>query len=98
MFCFYVLMINVLFFYKQKTAYELRISDWSSDVCSSDLDPGADYRVLLDAMRQALGGLRQAMIRLQWSVGKLIEPPRQPDDVAVPLHAADGCGDRKSVG
>src|SRR3546814_1469009 len=28
----------VLFFFKQKTAYELRISDWSSDVCSSDLD------------------------------------------------------------
>src|SRR3546814_6365188 len=27
------------FFFKQKTAYELRISDWSSDVCSSDLDP-----------------------------------------------------------
>src|SRR3546814_6876762 len=25
------------FFYKQKTAYEMRISDWSSDVCSSDL-------------------------------------------------------------
>src|SRR3546814_4510010 len=29
-------MVNLLFF-KQKTAYELRISDWSSDVCSSDL-------------------------------------------------------------
>src|SRR3546814_13928596 len=27
------------FFLKQKTAYELRISDWSSDVCSSDLPP-----------------------------------------------------------
>src|SRR3546814_12016261 len=27
----------LLFFFKQKTAYELRISDWSSDVCSSDL-------------------------------------------------------------
>src|SRR3546814_2649567 len=27
----------VLFFFKQKTAYEMRISDWSSDVCSSDL-------------------------------------------------------------
>src|SRR3546814_6774941 len=27
----------VLFFFRQKTAYELRISDWSSDVCSSDL-------------------------------------------------------------
>src|SRR3546814_2623964 len=30
-----------LFFFKQKTAYEMRISDWSSDVCSSDL---ADLR------------------------------------------------------
>src|SRR3546814_1462035 len=28
----------VVFFCKQKTAYEMRISDWSSDVCSSDLD------------------------------------------------------------
>src|SRR3546814_13637579 len=28
----------MFFFFKQKTAYELRISDWSSDVCSSDLD------------------------------------------------------------
>src|SRR3546814_9686286 len=28
----------VVFFFKQKTAYELRISDWSSDVCSSDLE------------------------------------------------------------
>src|SRR3546814_18743143 len=29
----------VFFFFKQKTAYEMRISDWSSDVCSSDLIP-----------------------------------------------------------
>src|SRR3546814_5830318 len=29
--------IVVIFFFKQKTAYEMRISDWSSDVCSSDL-------------------------------------------------------------
>src|SRR3546814_3531806 len=29
------------FFFKQKTAYEMRISDWSSDVCSSDLEPAA---------------------------------------------------------
>src|SRR3546814_8981823 len=38
-------MLCVFFFcFKQKTAYEMRISDWSSDVCSSDLrqlDPGA---------------------------------------------------------
>src|SRR3546814_9340857 len=32
----------ILFFFKQKTAYEVRISDWSSDVCSSDLLPAAD--------------------------------------------------------
>src|SRR3546814_1856243 len=31
--CWYILF----FFFKQKTAYEMRISDWSSDVCSSDL-------------------------------------------------------------
>src|SRR3546814_17853833 len=30
------------FFFKQKTAYEMRISDWSSDVCSSDLFPVDD--------------------------------------------------------
>src|SRR3546814_9365998 len=30
----------MFFFFKQKTAYEMRISDWSSDVCSSDLDDG----------------------------------------------------------
>src|SRR3546814_6962149 len=31
------LYIFLFFFFKQKTAYEMRISDWSSDVCSSDL-------------------------------------------------------------
>src|SRR3546814_2008479 len=35
--CFCLL---VVFFFKQKTAYEMRISDWSSDVCSSDLTGG----------------------------------------------------------
>src|SRR3546814_2697617 len=32
-----VCLFFVFFFFKQKTAYEMRISDWSSDVCSSDL-------------------------------------------------------------
>src|SRR3546814_8604534 len=37
------------FFFKQKTAYEMRISDWSSDVCSSDLpDPVLCYRYASD--------------------------------------------------
>src|SRR3546814_1898805 len=39
----------VVFFVKQKTAYELRISDWSSDVCSSDLLCSGPHRVLLTA-------------------------------------------------
>src|SRR3546814_5780523 len=30
-------VVSCVFFFKQKTAYEMRISDWSSDVCSSDL-------------------------------------------------------------
>src|SRR3546814_8224930 len=32
-----ILDMFIIFFFKQKTAYEMRISDWSSDVCSSDL-------------------------------------------------------------
>src|SRR3546814_8190516 len=36
--------VFVFFFFKQKTAYELRISDWSSDVCSSDLAVAAARR------------------------------------------------------
>src|SRR3546814_6136939 len=35
--CCRVSVICFFFFFKQKTAYEMRISDWSSDVCSSDL-------------------------------------------------------------
>src|SRR3546814_7579079 len=41
MLCIYFLVWSfvcyLFFFFKQKTAYEMRISDWSSDVCSSDL-------------------------------------------------------------
>src|SRR3546814_13371653 len=39
------------FFFKQKTAYEMRISDWSSDVCSSDL-PDIVGRMDLDAVEK----------------------------------------------
>src|SRR3546814_5175329 len=34
------IVVDLFFFFKQKTAYEMRISDWSSDVCSSDLFGG----------------------------------------------------------
>src|SRR3546814_5846957 len=45
MFIFSMIFITsfiMCFFFKQKTAYEMRISDWSSDVCSSDLVVGVD--------------------------------------------------------
>src|SRR3546814_966659 len=43
-----------VFFFKQKTAYEMRISDWSSDVCSSDLQPLlVEGRVFRDRFRLA---------------------------------------------
>src|SRR3546814_5054610 len=54
---------TIFFFFKQKTAYELRISDWSSDVCSSDL--------VLPALERALRGLRRAVAR-----GNRVDPRR----------------------
>src|SRR3546814_5417149 len=47
-------MCCFFFFFKQKTAYEMRISDWSSDVCSSDLitakvDKNGKLRSLIEA-------------------------------------------------
>src|SRR3546814_8494499 len=51
-----VAVIFVLFF-KQKTAYEIRISDWSSDVCSSDLDRVDEFKTPeLYAIGRTLGG------------------------------------------
>src|SRR3546814_6923233 len=63
--------VGQFFFFKQKTAYELRISDWSSDVCSSDLDPGPHHaaaeRLVVDGAplcqeprRRGVGGRSEA--------------------------------------
>src|SRR3546814_17870985 len=41
----------MMYFFKQKTAYEMRISDWSSDVCSSDLVPLHQRLVERDALQ-----------------------------------------------
>src|SRR3546814_18096861 len=59
-----VLLYGMLvFFFKQKTAYEMRISDWSSDVCSSDLalfrqfdDATYDFGVFVDVERRRFNG------------------------------------------
>src|SRR3546814_10193399 len=44
----------LFFFFKQKTAYEMRISDWSSDVCSSDLDIEQLWRPIRDCAEKIL--------------------------------------------
>src|SRR3546814_8281373 len=49
----------VFFFFKQKTAYEMRISDWSSDVCSSDL-PARHLRAWREQRRTGGVGNRGA--------------------------------------
>src|SRR3546814_2818573 len=55
--------VSFFFFFKQKTAYEMRISDWSSDVCSSDLlSTVADYfdhMLLLNGRVVAAGPVRE---------------------------------------
>src|SRR3546814_4129475 len=55
--CYVGLILCLFFFFKQKTAYEMRISDWSSDVCSSDLVRPIDRHAL-----RFMDGRRIAMI------------------------------------
>src|SRR3546814_9655293 len=50
-----VLCFLCFFFFKQKTAYEMRISDWSSDVCSSDLAGQDGVFVAVDRVEVAHG-------------------------------------------
>src|SRR3546814_4783331 len=81
------------FFFKQKTAYEVRISDWSSDVCSSDLLP---RRTHVKAMRVVGLGLASAA-RQRVGYGKqqhsgvlrpaLVELDQQREE-AVPMRIA----------
>src|SRR3546814_1639416 len=56
------------FFFKQKTAYEMHISDWSSDVCSSDLEPMGCYDDIEHADAFVLWGSNMAeMHPILWS-------------------------------
>src|SRR3546814_1246667 len=52
--------IIFFFFFKQKTAYEMRISDWSSDVCSSDLFFAGRLSVRVGSIVEMEFGLRTA--------------------------------------
>src|SRR3546814_4139840 len=59
MYFFSLFDVFFFFFFKQKTAYEMRISDWSSDVCSSDLL--ADERPAMLEIRAGTGGDEAAL-------------------------------------
>src|SRR3546814_3058530 len=72
------------FFFKQKTAYEMRISDWSSDVCSSDLG----QRVHIAGGGDEIGiGQPQAMLHragdhlLQAIEAHIVGPPRHHPEI-----------------
>src|SRR3546814_6293916 len=56
-------LCRFFFFFKQKTAYEMRISDWSSDVCSSDLqlDYWARTSLVVPSIRGAAGSGSQRL-------------------------------------
>src|SRR3546814_5534007 len=74
------------FFFKQKTAYEMRISDWSSDVCSSDLQrdrPAGDRLQPVDHLRLAVRQIVEA--------DDLVPRRRQGDrDMAADIAGAAG--------
>src|SRR3546814_4235977 len=69
------LRLEDVFFFKQKTAYEMRMSDWSSDVCSSDL-VGDDGTV------QHLGWDLGNCIKSAFLDGKLVVRTRDDDERA----------------
>src|SRR3546814_6747110 len=65
------------FFFKQKTAYEMRISDWSSDVCSSDLATSGVVLVKvnsLDGHVRVFSPIRAGDGSFQWLSGTGADP------------------------
>src|SRR3546814_5721791 len=66
-----VFLMVFCFFFKQKTAYEMRISDWSSDVCSSDLpvihpllsQPVIEHCLAIPTWLQCAGGCDRSIAR-----------------------------------
>src|SRR3546814_12268880 len=70
--------IRVFLFFKQKTAYEMRISDWSSDVCSSDLLGASQVVISAWGLREGL--LYQQLNPHVQALDPLIEAARSEGD------------------
>src|SRR3546814_2000220 len=64
-----IVACTLVFFFKQKTAYEMRISDWSSDVCSSDLSSAEIYGSLAAVDQNAVFGRTLDMLTNRRSFG-----------------------------
>src|SRR3546814_12924203 len=78
----------VFFFFKQKTAYELRISDWSSDVCSSDLVRPRRRAPPCKAVAGAHVGARwpKPETGIRYETGQCRQRPKHPE----PPHRHEG--------
>src|SRR3546814_9955417 len=90
-FLLFVLLICVFFFFKQKTAYEMRISDWSSDVCSSDLAKRIFVRLLDE--HEATGVVSYGMVRDYVATRRReirIEAGREPAATFIPQEHLPG--------
>src|SRR3546814_10438607 len=98
----FIVYMLVFFFFKQKTAYEMRISDWSSDVCSSDLDPKIWLPVLKDVLNKAGSTSKEWEIYRGDSFQLFIKDPLLALTIAIQIKAAiktiKSLEDRKSVG
>src|SRR3546814_17376745 len=68
---------SIVFFFKQKTAYEMRISDWSSDVCSSDLRDQTDQDRPQNSKPVSFGEGPQARLEMH-SRPPITRIPRRP--------------------
>ena len=74
----------MFFFFKQKTAYEITASDWSSDVCSSDLDIGcAGLGVTVSAVRRRNIRALEPSDELRFQEGDVVVLLGRPDGLAV---------------
>src|SRR3546814_8501849 len=94
----------VFFFFKQKTAYEMRISDWSSDVCSSDLRLDRGFAANIHAAAVAVPAVdqrRHVDIQYVAFLELLIAGNAVADDIverdAAAMRIAAIAQDRKSV-
>src|SRR3546814_6916881 len=74
-------MVLCFFFFKQKTAYEVRISDWSSDVCSSDLAQLAK-RIAWGASPRGSIALERCARARAWLAGRDYVTPEDVQAVA----------------